>query len=78
MHFKLIQLIQAIASKRLFILDYFDVYKLYAERINQQPDEIKTYGSRTLYFLSDDGVLKPVATELCLPPTADHKAVRNV
>jgi len=78
MYLKSVKLIQAIASKRLFILDYYDVYMLYAERINEQSDEIETYASRTVFFLSNDGVLKPVAIELCLPPTADLKAVRNV
>ena len=68
----------ALASKRLFILDYYDAYMLYAERINKLSDETKTYASRTLFFLTDDEVLKPVAIELCLPPTADHKAVRSV
>lgn len=69
---------QAVASKRLFILDYYDAYMLYAERINKLSENIKTYATRTLFFLTDDGQLKPVAIELCLPPTADQKAVRNV
>ena len=70
---------QAVARKRLFILDYYDAYMLYAERINKLSDnQNKTYASRTLFFLTDDGVLKPVAIELCLPPTAENKAVRNV
>lgn len=70
---------QAVASKRLFILDYYDAYMLYAERINKLPEESKTYGSRTLFFLTNEGVLKPVAIELCLPPTAEQElGVRNV
>lgn len=73
-----LSLSQAVASKRLFIMDYYDPYMLYAERINKISDEIKSYASRTLFFLTDDGELKPVAIELCLPPTADGKAVRSV
>ena len=69
---------QAVASKRLFILDYYDAYMLYVERINKLSDENKTYASRTLFFLTADGVLKPIAIELCLPPIAEQKAVRNV
>jgi hypothetical protein len=71
-------LMQAVASKRLFILDYYDAFMLYAERINKLSDDTKTYASRTLFFLTDDGVLKPVAIELCLPPIVEGKAVRNV
>lgn len=74
-----LSLSQAVGSKRLFILDYYDPYMLYAERINKlSSDANKTYASRTLFFLTDEGELKPVAIELCLPPTADHKAVRSV
>ena len=69
---------QAVASKRLFILDYYDAFMLYAERINKLSDDTKTYASRTLFFLTNDGELKPIAIELCLPASADHKAVRNV
>ena len=81
MHMKSIKclILQAVASKRLFILDYYDAYMLYAERINKLSDnQNKTYASRTLFFLTDDGVLKPVAIELCLPPTAENQAVRKV
>jgi len=63
----------------VFILDYYDAYMLYAQRINKLPEGSKTYGSRTLFFLTNEGVLKPVAIELCLPPTAEQElGVRNV
>uniref|UniRef100_A0A0D6QR96 Lipoxygenase n=1 Tax=Araucaria cunninghamii TaxID=56994 RepID=A0A0D6QR96_ARACU len=69
---------QAVESKRLFVLDYYDAYMPYIERINKQSDELKMYASRTLFFLTDKGNLKPVAIELCLPPTTVSQAVRNV
>eukprot|EP01018_Ginkgo_biloba_P021179 Gb_27230 [translate_table: standard] len=69
---------QAINTKRLFILDYYDVYMPYVERINKQSDDLKTYATRTLFFLTNDGILNPIAIELCLPPTAVAQGVRDV
>ncbi|KAH9326855.1 hypothetical protein KI387_007033, partial [Taxus chinensis] len=69
---------QAVKAKRLFVLDYYDAYMPYLERINKQSDNIKMYASRTLFFLTAEGILSPVAIELCLPHTSVSQAVRNV
>ncbi|KAH9326873.1 hypothetical protein KI387_007051 [Taxus chinensis] len=69
---------QAVEDKRLFVLDYYDAYMPYIERINKQSDELKMYASRTFFFLTDEGTLRAVAIELCLPHTSVSQAVRNV
>ncbi|KAH9326929.1 hypothetical protein KI387_007107, partial [Taxus chinensis] len=69
---------EAVARKKLFILDYYDAFMLYAERINKISDDVKTYASRTLFFLTKEGTLSPVAIELCLPPVDGNEAVRKV
>jgi linoleate 9S-lipoxygenase len=60
---------EAIKSKRLFILDYYDAYMPYVELVNQLPSA-KAYATRSIFFLAETGDLKPVAIELCLPPTS--------
>ncbi|KAH9326921.1 hypothetical protein KI387_007099, partial [Taxus chinensis] len=69
---------QAAACKRLFILDYYDAFMPYVERINKISNDVKTYASRTLFFLTKEGTLSPVAIELCLPPIDENEAVRKV
>ncbi|XP_010932453.2 putative lipoxygenase 5 [Elaeis guineensis] len=58
---------QALEENKLFILDFHDVYLPFVDRINAQ-DGRKAYGTRTLFFLTPLGTLKPIAIELCLPP----------
>ncbi|KAG0629524.1 hypothetical protein M758_1G110200 [Ceratodon purpureus] len=60
---------QAMEAKRLFIVDYHDVFMPFVKRINELEGR-KIYATRTLFFLHHDGVLKPVAIELSLPPPA--------
>ena len=63
-------------KKRLFILDHHDVFMPYLRRINAT--STKTYASRTLLFLKDDGTLKPLAIELSLPhPNGDKFGAVN-
>ncbi|XP_047180755.1 linoleate 9S-lipoxygenase 5-like [Vigna umbellata] len=68
----------AIQEKKLFILDHHDALMPYISRINST--NTKTYASRTLLFLQDDGTLKPLAIELSLPhPQGEqHGAVSKV
>uniref|UniRef100_A0A2N9GTJ4 Lipoxygenase n=1 Tax=Fagus sylvatica TaxID=28930 RepID=A0A2N9GTJ4_FAGSY len=56
---------EAIKKHRLFILDHHDAFMPYLNRINST--STKTYASRTLLFLKNDGALKPLAIELSLP-----------
>ncbi|KAK7243381.1 hypothetical protein RIF29_38176 [Crotalaria pallida] len=58
---------EAIEEKKLFMLDYHDLFLPYVNKVR----EIKgttLYGSRTLFFLTDQGTLKPLAIELTRPP----------
>jgi hypothetical protein len=59
---------QAVAQKKLFTLDYHDIYLPYVTRINAQKLGLM-YATRTVLFLGKDGTLAPLAIELTLPPT---------
>lgn len=52
-------------QNRLFILDHHDTLMPYLRKINTTSK--KTYASRTILFLNDDGTLRPLAIELSLP-----------
>lgn len=69
---------EAVAQKKLFILDHHDALMTYLRRINST--STKTYASRTILFLQQNGTLKPLAIELSLPhPKGDqHGAISNV
>ncbi|KAH6816454.1 PLAT/LH2 domain-containing lipoxygenase family protein [Perilla frutescens var. frutescens] len=56
---------EALEKHKLFILDHHDALMLYLRRINTTAT--KTYATRTLLLLQDDGTLKPLAIELSLP-----------
>ncbi|XP_073267926.1 probable linoleate 9S-lipoxygenase 5 isoform X3 [Populus alba] len=67
----IISRLQALKSNRLYILDHHDALTPYLRRINST--STKTYASRTILLLQDDGTLKPLAIELSLPhPQGDH------
>lgn len=58
-------MLQALENNKLYILDHHDALMPYLSRINST--NTKTYATRTLLFLQDDGTLKPLAIELSLP-----------
>ncbi|XP_042518149.1 linoleate 13S-lipoxygenase 3-1, chloroplastic [Macadamia integrifolia] len=60
---------QALEEKRLFMLDFHDIYLPFLDKINAL-DGRKAYATRTLFFLTRLGTLKPIAIELSLPFTA--------
>ncbi|RDX79827.1 Linoleate 9S-lipoxygenase 1 [Mucuna pruriens] len=63
---------QALDGKRLFILDHHDAFMPYMRKINSL-STAKSYATRTILFLKDDGTLKPLAIELSLPhPRGDE------
>ncbi|KAE8676593.1 Lipoxygenase 2 [Hibiscus syriacus] len=62
-----IKLVTAIDQKRLFILDYHDLFLPYVERVRDLKGRA-LYGSRTMFFLNPDETLKPIAIELTRPP----------
>ncbi|KAJ4834857.1 Lipoxygenase 2, chloroplastic [Turnera subulata] len=57
---------EALEQKRLFMLDYHDILLPYVNKVRELQD-ITLYGSRTVFFLTDKGVLTPVAIELTRP-----------
>ncbi|KAF0891332.1 hypothetical protein E2562_009494 [Oryza meyeriana var. granulata] len=59
---------QAMDKAKLFIMDYHDVYLPFLDRINAIEGR-KAYATRTIFFLTEAGTLKPIAIELSLPPT---------
>ncbi|XP_028771609.1 linoleate 9S-lipoxygenase 5-like [Neltuma alba] len=67
---------EALENKKLFILDHHDALMPYLSRINST--DTKTYATRTLLFLRDDGTLKPLAIELSLPhPQGYHNGATS-
>ncbi|OVA05470.1 Lipoxygenase [Macleaya cordata] len=69
---------EALMNKKLFILDHHDTLIPYLNRINTTTT--KTYATRTVLLLQDDGTLKPLAIELSLvhPDGEQHGAVNKV
>jgi lipoxygenase len=57
---------RALEEKKLYILDYHDVFLPYIERINSQQGR-KGYASRTIFFLTQMGTPSPLVIELSLP-----------
>ncbi|XP_045809749.1 linoleate 13S-lipoxygenase 2-1, chloroplastic-like [Trifolium pratense] len=58
---------EAIKEKKLFMLDYHDLYLPYVSKV-REVEGTTLYGSRTLFFLTNQGILKPIAIELTRPP----------
>ncbi|KAG2543038.1 hypothetical protein PVAP13_9NG717800 [Panicum virgatum] len=59
---------QAMDEAKLFILDYYDIFLPFLDRINAIEGR-KAYATRTVLFLTQAGTLKPIAIELSLPPS---------
>ncbi|KAF8011508.1 hypothetical protein BT93_J1958 [Corymbia citriodora subsp. variegata] len=68
---------QAIDENKLFIVDYHDAYLPFLDRINAL-DGRKAYATRTIYFLTSRGTLKPIAIELSLPPQGPSSRSKRV
>ncbi|GLU22471.1 hypothetical protein SLE2022_385440 [Rubroshorea leprosula] len=68
---------QALDENKLYIIDYHDVYLPFLDRINAL-DGRKAYATRTVFFLTKGGTLKPVAIELSLPPAGPRPSKRVV
>ncbi|KAK7381868.1 hypothetical protein VNO80_00417 [Phaseolus coccineus] len=68
---------EAINENKLFIVDYHDIYLPFLEGINAL-DGRKSYATRTIFFSTPRGTLKPVTIELSLPfagPSSRSKRV---
>ncbi|CAJ1933281.1 unnamed protein product [Sphenostylis stenocarpa] len=58
---------EAIKQKKLFILDYHDLLLPLVEDVRKL-EGTTLYGSRTVFFLTHEGTLRPLAIELTRPP----------
>ncbi|XP_070018552.1 linoleate 13S-lipoxygenase 2-1, chloroplastic-like [Nicotiana sylvestris] len=68
---------EAVKQKKLFILDYHDLLLPYVNKVNELKGRV-LYGSRTLFFLTPDGTLRPLAIELTRPPVYDKPQWKEV
>ncbi|XWS20064.1 hypothetical protein CRYUN_Cryun31cG0069400 [Craigia yunnanensis] len=68
---------QALEYNKLFMLDYHDIYLPFIDRINAL-DGQKSYATRTIFFSTPNGTLKPIAIELSLPHTAPCSRSKRV
>ncbi|XP_026409632.1 probable linoleate 9S-lipoxygenase 5 [Papaver somniferum] len=67
---------EVLEKRKLFILDHHDHLISYLSRINITGT--KTYATRTILLLQEDGTLKPLAIELSLPhPDGEIYGVEN-
>ncbi|XP_021772005.1 linoleate 13S-lipoxygenase 2-1, chloroplastic-like [Chenopodium quinoa] len=58
---------QALKEKKLFIIDYHDMFMPYVNKVRELKGTT-LYASRTLFILNDDGTLRPLGIELTRPP----------
>ncbi|XP_022985897.1 linoleate 13S-lipoxygenase 2-1, chloroplastic-like [Cucurbita maxima] len=58
---------EALAQKKLFVLDYHDTLMQYVTKV-RSIKRTTLYGSRTLFFLNSDDTLRPLGIELTRPP----------
>ncbi|XP_038900841.1 linoleate 13S-lipoxygenase 2-1, chloroplastic-like [Benincasa hispida] len=68
---------EAVKGKKLFILDYHDVFLPYVAKVRKLKGKT-LYGSRTLFFLNPDSTLRPLAIELSRPPIDDKPQWKQV
>ncbi|XP_027077107.1 linoleate 13S-lipoxygenase 2-1, chloroplastic [Coffea arabica] len=68
---------EAIEQKKLFIVDYHDLFLPYVEAVRKQ-EGTTLYASRTLFLLSPDSTLMPLAIELTRPKMGDKPQWREV
>ncbi|XLS86268.1 hypothetical protein HN51_036434, partial [Arachis hypogaea] len=64
-------------EEKLFILDYHDILLPYVSKVRKLKGKT-LYGSRTLFFLTPEGTLKPLAIELTRPPMDGKKQWKQV
>ena len=57
---------QALEQKKLFVLDYHDLLLPFVHKVREL-EGTTLYGSRTIFFLTRDGTLKPIVIELTRP-----------
>ncbi|KAJ0988135.1 hypothetical protein J5N97_006491 [Dioscorea zingiberensis] len=68
---------EALEQKKLFIIDYHDVLLPYVHKVREL-ENTTLYGSRTLFFLTPLGTLRPIAIELTRPPSPEKPQWKQV
>ncbi|XP_042405541.1 linoleate 13S-lipoxygenase 2-1, chloroplastic-like [Zingiber officinale] len=68
---------EALEQKKLFILDYHDLLLPFVHKIRELEDST-LYASRTLFFLTPEGTLRPIAIELTRPASPKKPQWRQV
>ncbi|KAL5219819.1 hypothetical protein ABZP36_024532 [Zizania latifolia] len=68
---------EAVRQKRLFMLDYHDLFLPYVHKIRAL-EHTTMYGSRTIFFLTNDGTLRLLAIELTWPASLSQPQWRQV
>ncbi|XP_010265848.1 PREDICTED: linoleate 13S-lipoxygenase 2-1, chloroplastic-like [Nelumbo nucifera] len=68
---------EALQQKKLFMLDYHDLLLPYVNKVREL-EGTTLYGSRTLFFLTHENILTPIAIELTRPPTNDKPLWKQV
>ncbi|CAN6216308.1 unnamed protein product [Urochloa humidicola] len=68
---------EAVKNKKLFMLDYHDMLLPYVHAVREL-DNTTLYASRTLFFLTGDGTLRPIAIELTRPKSKNKPQWREV
>ena len=72
-----LDILQAIEKNKLFIIDYHDIYIPFLDEINAL-DGRKSYATRTIFYLTPHGTLKPIAIELSPPPAGPSSRSKRV
>ncbi|XP_050286998.1 linoleate 13S-lipoxygenase 3-1, chloroplastic-like [Quercus robur] len=68
---------QALEENRLYIIDYHDKILPFLNQVNCFDDR-KAYATRTIFFLTPIGTLKPIVIELSLPPVDPNSPAKQV
>ncbi|XP_057483769.1 linoleate 13S-lipoxygenase 2-1, chloroplastic-like [Actinidia eriantha] len=68
---------EAVKQKKLFMLDYHDLFLPYVRKVRSL-EGTTLYGSRTLFFLTHEGTLRPLVIELTRPPMDDKPQWKEV
>ncbi|XP_042437577.1 linoleate 13S-lipoxygenase 2-1, chloroplastic-like [Zingiber officinale] len=68
---------EALEQKKLFILDYHDLLLPFVHKVRELEDST-LYASRTLFFLTPESTLRPIAIELTRPASPKQPQWRQV
>ncbi|KAJ8748774.1 hypothetical protein K2173_011329 [Erythroxylum novogranatense] len=68
---------EALEKRKMYMLDYHDLLLPYVNKVREL-EGTTLYGSRTLFFLTPDDTLQPVAIELVIPPMGDKPQWKQV